>query len=119
MTTRQLLFSVTASDCDWSFTKGTGAGGQKRNKTSSAVHCTHRASGAAGYSEGSRSQLANRQDAFEKMVGTEKFKLWHRLECMRRSGQMAEVDRVVEQEMKKVRVEVKENGRWVPEQVGA
>ena len=119
MTTKQLLFSVTAADCDWSFTKGTGAGGQKRNKTSSAVHCTHRVSGAAGYSEGSRSQLDNKREAFERMATTERFKTWHRLECMRRSGQMAEVDRIVEREMKKVRVDVKENGRWVPEQVSA
>ena len=59
------LFSVTAQDCEWSYTRGTGAGGQKRNKTSSAVHCTHRASGAHGYSESSRSQLDNRRDAFE------------------------------------------------------
>ena len=44
--TRQLLFSVTANDCDWSYTRGTGNGGQKKNKTNSAVHCKHRASGA-------------------------------------------------------------------------
>ena len=116
---RQILFSVTAVDCDWAYTKGTGAGGQKKNKTSSAVHCTHRVSGAAGYAEDSRSQLMNRRTAFERMAGTEKFKLWHRLECMRRSGQMAEVDRVVGQEMKKIRIDVKQNGKWVPEGVAA
>ena len=76
---KELLFSVTASDCDWSYTKGTGAGGQKRNKTSSAVHCTHRLSGAHGYSEASRSQLDNKRDAFVKMVQTEEFKQWHPL----------------------------------------
>nr|WP_298657373.1 peptide chain release factor-like protein [uncultured Flavobacterium sp.] len=65
---KELLFSVTKEDCDWSYTKGTGSGGQKRNKTSSAVHCTHRESGAKGYSEASRSQLDNKRDAFLKGI---------------------------------------------------
>jgi len=54
--TNQLLFSLTSSDFEWSYTKGTGPGGQKKNKTSSAVHCIHRPSGARGYAEDSRSQ---------------------------------------------------------------
>lgn len=29
---KQPLFSVTAQDCDWSYTRGTGAGGQKKTK---------------------------------------------------------------------------------------
>lgn len=29
---RNPLFSVTAQDCDWSYTRGTGAGGQKKIK---------------------------------------------------------------------------------------
>lgn len=71
---KELLFSVTAADCDWSYTKGTGSGGQKKNKTSSAVHCTHRASRAHGYSEASRSQLDNKREAFVKMCNTKEFK---------------------------------------------
>ena len=112
MTNKQLLFSVTAADCDWSYTRGTGAGGQKRNKTSSAVHCHHRASGARGYSEASRSQLDNKREAFRKMTETDAFKKWHRLEINRRTGVMAEIERRVEQELRKVRVEIREDGVW-------
>ena len=112
MSDKQLLFSVTASDCDWSYTKGTGAGGQKRNKTSSAVHCTHRASGAHGYSEASRSQLDNKRDAFAKMANTEVFKKWHRMEVARRTGVEAIVQAKVEQEMRKVKYEVKVDEVW-------
>lgn len=112
MTEKKLLFSVTASDCEWSYTKGTGAGGQKRNKTSSAVHCTHRPSGAHGYSEASRSQLDNKRDAFRKMAETLEFKTWHQLETNRRTGAEAEIERKVEQELRKVRVEVREDGVW-------
>lgn len=109
---RRLLFSVTANDCDWSYTRGTGNGGQKKNKTSSAVHCKHRASGAYGYSEESRSQLDNRRDAFRKMSDTDKFQQWVKFEFMKRSGQLAEIERSVEQELQNVKLEIKIDGRW-------
>lgn len=111
---REILFSVTASDCEWSYTKGSGAGGQKRNKTSSAVHCFHRPSGAYGYSEASRSQHDNKVDAFTKMAATDEFRKWHHLETLRRNGMMQQIDDYVASELKKIKVEIKdENGRWV------
>lgn len=109
---KEILFSVGVKDCEWSYTKGTGAGGQKRNKTSSAVHCTHKASSAHGYSEASRSQLDNKKDAFLKMASTDKFKIWVRLEMMKRTGAMIEVERAVEKELKKVKTEIKVDGVW-------
>lgn len=111
-TKKELLFSVTASDCDWSYTKGTGAGGQKRNKTSSAVHCTHRASKAHGYSEDTRSQLDNKKLAFQRMAATDKFKKWHQHEISVRTGQQAIIDANVEKEMKKIKVETRQDGKW-------
>ncbi len=109
---RQLLFSVTKDDCDWSYTRGTGTGGQKRNKTSSAVHCKHRASGAKGYSEASRSQLDNKREAFVKMCQTETFKKWHKLETLRRTGMMDQIDRKVAEELTKIKLEIRIDGRW-------
>jgi protein subunit release factor B len=112
---RELLFSVTAADCDWSYTKGTGAGGQKRNKTSSAVHCTHKASGAHGYSEASRSQHDNKADAFAKMCATREFKAWHQREVWRRMGVLDQIERSVRDGMdpRNLRLEVKVDGKWV------
>lgn len=108
-----LLFSVTAADCDWSYTRGTGAGGQKKNKTSSAVHCTHRTSGAHGYAEETRSQAKNRELAFTKMTQTKEFKAWHQMEIMRRTGMAAQIDADVEKEMRRVKVERKtDEGLW-------
>ena len=109
---RKLLFSVTKDDCDWSYTRGTGTGGQKRNKTSSAVHCRHRASGAKGYSEATRSQLDNKRDAFVKMINTDDFKKWHKLEVLRRTGMMDQIDRAVEHELTKIKLEIRIDGRW-------
>jgi peptide chain release factor 1 len=47
------------SDLDWKATKGSGAGGQKRNKTSSAIQMTHLPSGIAVRVESERSQHRN------------------------------------------------------------
>jgi len=109
---KEILFSVTANDCDWSYTRGTGKGGQKKNKTNSAVHCMHRPSGAHGYSEASRSQLDNRRDAFLKMVESKEFKTWHRLEFMRRTGEMANIDAAVAKSLQSVIIEAKVAGKW-------
>jgi protein subunit release factor B len=107
------LFSITAADFDWAYTRGTGKGGQKRNKTSSAVHCSHRPSGAHGYAEDSRSQHDNRQLAFERCTSSTVFKTWLHLETLRRAGTMAQIDATVEQELRRVKVEIKRDGRWV------
>lgn len=113
MTEKKLLFSVTAKDCKWSYTRGTGAGGQKRNKTSSAVHCTHEPSGAHGYREDTRSQHENKMLAFKRMAESEKFKKWLRIETMRRTGELHEAEQETERQMRKIRVEIRREGKWV------
>ena len=110
---RELLFSVTSKDCEWSYTRGSGNGGQKKNKTSSAVHCMHRPSGAHGYSEASRSQHDNKRDAFVKMAESEQFRVWNRMEAMRRMGVLDEIDRVVARELAlNTKIEVRVDGVW-------
>ena len=84
----------------------------KKNKTSSAVHCTHRPSGAHGYSESSRSQLENRQEAFRKMAESDRFQRWARLEYQRRTGELLEAERRLEQELRRIKIEVKIDGKW-------
>lgn len=109
---RKLLFSVTAKDCQWDFIRGSGAGGQKRNKTSSAVRCTHIKSGAIGYSEEQRSQRQNRESAFERMANTPKFKTWIRLEVSRITGKEKDIERTIDKAMRQIKVEVKKEGKW-------
>lgn len=50
-------------DLEWSTTKGSGAGGQKRNKTESAVILRHLPSGETVRVESERSQSQNRNSA--------------------------------------------------------
>ncbi len=84
---KELLFSVTRDDCDWSFMPAGGPGGQHSNKCSTACRCTHRASGAVGFAREYRSQKQNRAAAFKLMAESKEFKTWHRIEVARRLGQ--------------------------------
>ena len=113
---KEVLFSVTAADCDWEYMRGTGPGGQKRNKTESKVRCTHRDSGAIGESDETRSQHDNKRKAFVKMAQTPQFRAWHKMETARRMGQLADLNEAVDRTMKEcnLRIEGKRDGRWVP-----
>ena len=114
---RSLLFSVTASDCVFQATKGSGPGGQHRNKVSTAIRCTHRLSGAMGYSAEDKSQLRNKRKAFGRMARSDKFQKWVRLEAAKQTGELAAVEAKVDREMKAVRVEVHDDqGRWVAQE---
>jgi hypothetical protein len=120
MTNKTPIISITADDCEWSYTKGTGKGGQKKNKTSSAVHCMHRPSGARAFSQDDRSQLRNRQDAFKKMTETKEFKTWLKLETAKKLGIIDDINKTVDKAMaaKNLKIEGKdESGRWSEEAV--
>lgn len=60
---RQLL--IDPRDIDQQFTRGSGAGGQHKNVTDSAVQLTHRPTGIRVRIENERSQHANRETALE------------------------------------------------------
>lgn len=57
--------AIRSEDLEEQFTRGSGAGGQHRNKTSTAVLLRHRPSGLAVRVDGGRSQDQNRQTARE------------------------------------------------------
>lgn len=97
---RSLLFSVTKRDCRWDYFRGTGKGGQKRNKTSSGVRCTHIASGAVGQSDDTRSQYKNKIIAFKRMSETKEFKKWHKIETAKHMGNQIEIDNAVNEAMR-------------------
>jgi len=112
--TRELIFSVGAADCRFDYYRGSGKGGQKRNKTSSAVRCTHIASGAVGRSDDTRSQHRNKITAFKRMSDSTVFKKWHRIETARRTGRMQEAYDAVEEAVRprNLLVEGKTEGKW-------
>lgn len=58
---------IDPRDLDESFTRGSGAGGQHRNKTDSCVVLVHKPTGLRVRIDGGRSQYINRQTALEVM----------------------------------------------------
>lgn len=73
---KELVLSVSVKDCVVTTFRGSGAGGQHRNKTDSAVRIVHEPSGAKGESQEQRSQLQNKRTAFLRMVDTPQFRYW-------------------------------------------
>ncbi len=59
--------SALLSECEVDTYRASGPGGQKRNKTESAVRLRHRASGLLVIAEESRSQAENRTRALKRM----------------------------------------------------
>ena len=91
-----------------------GPGGQHQNKRDTAVRFIHPKSGARGESREYKSQAQNRKAALERLTKDPRFRVWLRLEFMEMdSGKTAE-QRVAEQMTDdKIKVEVKQDGRWV------
>jgi len=54
-------------ECDLSFFRASGPGGQHRNKTETAVRVVHRPTGIAAAATEERSQFRNRQVALERL----------------------------------------------------
>lgn len=73
---RQRINLVNKDDLDIEAIRGSGPGGQHRNKTSTGIRMTHRASGAIGEATDSKSQEQNRRAAFRRMAETPEFKIW-------------------------------------------
>lgn len=56
-------FKVSESDLEWSMCRGSGAGGQHRNVTDSAVQLKHKPTGVIVRCESERSQMQNKATA--------------------------------------------------------
>ena len=108
---RQKILTVTIHDCEVQTFRAGGNGGQNQNKRDTGVRVVHHPSGAVGESRQERSQLQNKKLAWHRMLETDKFKLWLRLQC----GDAARIEAEVERDMAphRLRVEGREDGRWV------
>jgi len=114
---RELLFSVTKKDLTVTTFRGSGPGGQHRNKTDSGVRIVHEASGAVGEAQERRSQGQNKRQAFRRLIESKKFKAWHRLRCGEALVNKQAVEAAVERQMlpHNLKVEVVEDGKWAEE----
>lgn len=64
---RESDLALKEKDLDWKTCRGSGAGGQHRNVTDSAVQLTHKPTGVSVRCESERSQHYNRATALEML----------------------------------------------------
>jgi len=111
---KKKLISVTQKDLKFDYLRGSGPGGQHRNKTSTACRCTHPPSKATGFSQEYKSQKQNKEAAFKRMASSKKFQKWIRLESAKALGIIDKIEKEVEEEMKNIKIEsVNEIGQWI------
>jgi protein subunit release factor B len=99
---RLAAVGVSITDVEERFVRGTGPGGQKINKTSSTVWLRHEPTGIEVRCQRERSQAANRELAWQEMVG--------RLEARSRAAKEAVID---EREAERRRTRPKSYGQKI------
>lgn len=114
---KKKLLTITKKDFVWTYYRGSGSGGQKRNKTDSACRCQHAPSKALACAEDKRSQHQNRKLAFIRCTKTKEFQGWLKTEIAKKSGQEAQIEEQVNKSMQgsNVLVETYEKGKWQKE----
>jgi hypothetical protein len=65
--TRLLTEDALLAECRWDFFRGSGPGGQKRNKTSNAVRLVHEPTGVIATATESRSLVENKRHAVRRL----------------------------------------------------
>lgn len=100
------LFSVTRKDFEMQTFRSGGAGGQNQNKVNSGVRLIHKASGAVGEARNSRYQHQNKQAAFLRLIKSDKFQGWMKIETARRLGTLRDIEKIVDDLMRPENIKV-------------
>lgn len=109
---KEKILTVTIHDCEVQTFRAGGKGGQNQNKRSTGVRIIHHPSGARGESREERSQLQNKKAAWKRMAETPEFRYWVAVETGRIEESKKWLERMMSPE--NIKVEVRENGKWVP-----
>jgi hypothetical protein len=115
---KNLLFSITRKDLDIIlYAAHSGPGGQNQNKRASACRITHRPSGAVGDSKTHRQQAQNKKEALRRLVASEKFKTWLRVEVAARLQGYANIEQKMDEIMhpENIKIETFKGNKWQSE----
>lgn len=116
MKNKELLFSLSKAKGDFIVQpfKGSGKGGQKRNKTMSACRIIHPESGATSECQEERSFYQNRSRAFTRLVKSDKFLLWHKRKVAEVLGRTKSLEKEIDDMMKdeNIKIETLVDGKW-------
>ncbi len=112
---KQLLFSITANDCEMqTFTVG-GPGGGGKDTANTGVRFIHPASGAVGECREHRRQAENKKVAWRRLANHPKMQQFIKIKTQKLIHQLEDIDQVVEKEMelRNLRIEVQKDNKWV------
>jgi len=107
-------FSVRISDCREEHYRGSGNGGQNRNKRDTGVRLTHEPSGAMVEAEEERTQLQNRIGALRKLAAHPKFLAWCSAESRARAEGFSSLERKVDAAMKEENLKIEVTSSHAP-----
>lgn len=111
---RELLLKITKRDFDVTPVRGSGPGGQHRNKVSSGIRMKHRASGAVAEATDDKSRLINERNAFKRCIATKEFQAWFRTALAIAQGQPTIADRVEKaMEPQNIDTQILDGSTWV------
>ena len=117
MENKEVLFTLSKNNGDFIVQpfKGSGKGGQKRNKTMSCCRIVHPESGAVSECQEERSFEQNKQKAFIRLAEKPKFKAWYKMEYARRLGKFDGIEEKVDSLMRPENLLIEEfiDGKWV------
>lgn len=108
--------TVTAADCIRETFRGSGAGGQNRNKRDTGVRYRHPPSGAVGESCEQRSQVQNAREAFRKMSSSAQFRAWAGLRLQAREEGYDGIERKVDEMMRADNLKIESKGSCLPDE---
>lgn len=94
---RKILTLIPGKDFFLQATKGSGPGGQNRNKNSTAIILTHPASGVVIRASEHKSQLQNKKAALKRLIQSDRFKIWLRMETAARELGYANLEAKVDE----------------------
>lgn len=109
------LYSLTKKDFNIEFFCVSGHGGQNMQRNKTGCRITHKESGASGESRDERSQLQNKKRAFDRLVNTEKFQKWLKIQTSKALGTYIDTEEWVKEQMqpKNLKIEIiNEDGKW-------
>lgn len=110
---KEKVLSLTAKDFIVERKKGSGKGGQNKNKRETAILIKHTESGCEAYCCDERSQHQNLMKAFKTL--SERMKPWLKMEHLRKVNNLLSIEQEVEKSLvsENLKVEGKnKNGEW-------
>lgn len=112
---RELLFSVTKKDFIIEPYKGSGKGGQHRNKTMSCCRIKHPESGAVARACEERDFHRNRKMAFRRLALSEKFQSWRKRKACELLHGVKETEKKIKKALvpENIKLEEREDNQWI------